>query len=57
MTEPAAMTCRHCGTEITADDQEQLVDEVQRHAIGHEAGHVPTRDHILNRLRRPPTRH
>lgn len=47
-----AMTCRHCGTEITADDEERLVEDVQHHVSTHDAGHIPSREHVLRRLRR-----
>jgi len=47
------MTCRHCGTEVAADDEDTLVERVQAHASEHEGG-GPTlsRDHILSRFHR-----
>jgi len=42
-----SMTCRHCGIEITVEDDDQLVDQVQAHAIGH--GKELSREHILHR--------
>jgi len=43
--------CRHCDTELTAEDEDTLIDEVQRHAATH-FSHVPSRDRILKRLER-----
>lgn len=48
------MTCKHCRIELTADDEDQLVVNVQAHAATHDDGHGPalTREHILARLHR-----
>jgi hypothetical protein len=48
------ITCKHCNTVITADDDDDLVVQVQAHVAGHpgEPASALTRDHILARLRR-----
>ena len=44
------MNCKHCGAEISADDEDELVDRVQAHASTHD-GKVLSREHILQRFR------
>jgi hypothetical protein len=51
-----SMTCRHCGTLITSDDEDALVTDVQAHARGHEGGPELTREHILSRFHRLQSR-
>lgn len=46
------MTCRHCGTTITAGDENQLVTSVQEHARSHGDKPELTPEHILARLHR-----
>ena len=46
------MTCKHCGTEVSADGEDALVDRVQAHARSHEGGPELTREHILARFHR-----
>lgn len=46
------MTCKHCRQEITATDEDELVTNVQDHALGHD-GKTLTREHILSRFHRP----
>jgi hypothetical protein len=46
------MTCKHCGAEITADDEDTMVERVQEHYRSHGDKPPLTRDHILRRLRR-----
>ncbi|MBA2752428.1 MAG: DUF1059 domain-containing protein [Actinobacteria bacterium] len=46
------MSCRHCGTEVTADDEDELVTQVQTHARSHDGGPELSREHILSRLHR-----
>jgi predicted small metal-binding protein len=43
------MTCKHCGTEISADDEDGLVKSVQTHASTHD-GKTLSREHILHRF-------
>ncbi len=53
-----SMTCKHCGTAISADDEEELVTGVQSHARTHGDEPELTPEHILGRLhrlqRKPP---
>lgn len=46
------MTCRHCGEVLRADDEDDLVAQVQAHRRSHDRGPALSRDHILARLRR-----
>ena len=40
--------CRRCGTEITADDEDELVARVQDHIRDvHGSPHIPPRAHLL----------
>lgn len=48
--------CRRCREPITADDEDDLVGQVQAHARDHGGAHgthIPTRKHILAHLHRP----
>jgi predicted small metal-binding protein len=50
-----SLTCTRCHELITADDEDELVAEVQAHARDHGGAHgehVPTRERILAHLRR-----
>ena len=47
-----SMSCRHCGTEVTAEDEDKLVTQVQTHARSHDGGPELSREHILSRLHR-----
>ncbi len=47
-----SMTCRHCGTPITADSEDELVTDVQNHARTHGDKPDLTPEHILSRLHR-----
>lgn len=47
-----SMTCRHCGTVIDAESEDELVAEVQAHVHGHGGEGALTREHILSRLHR-----
>jgi hypothetical protein len=51
-----SLTCKRCGAEITSNDEDELVGQVQAHVRDDDAGHVPSREHILARLHRqaPP---
>jgi hypothetical protein len=45
-----ATTCKRCRQPIVAEDEDDLVAQVQAHARDHGGAHgthVPTRDHIL----------
>jgi predicted small metal-binding protein len=44
-----SMNCKHCGTEISAGDEDELVERVQAHASTHD-GKVLSREHILHRF-------
>jgi len=44
-----SMTCKHCDTEINADDEDELVERVQSHASNHD-GQMLSREHILHRF-------
>lgn len=45
------MTCGPCGTVISGDDEDQLVDRVQAHARDHDGAPDLSREHILAHLR------
>lgn len=45
------LTCKHCGTVMSADEEDELVTQVQAHARGHD-GKDLSREHILARLHR-----
>jgi predicted small metal-binding protein len=46
-------TCKACGVEFTADDEDGLVTQVQAHiAEMHDRGHSPSREQILAVIRR-----
>lgn len=45
------MPCRHCDTVLTAEDEDTLIEEVQRHAATH-SSHTPSRERVLKRLDR-----
>jgi hypothetical protein len=48
-------TCRRCREPIIAEDEDDLVAQVQAHARDHGGArgtHVPTREHILARQHR-----
>ncbi len=47
-----SLTCKRCGAEIAAEDEDELVTQVQIHVRDHDPGHVPSREHILGRLHR-----
>jgi hypothetical protein len=49
---PVTITCRHCDTTITADDEDGLIRAVQDHTATHPATPTPSADHIRRRLRR-----
>jgi predicted small metal-binding protein len=45
-------TCKGCGTELTAESEEQLVSEVQEHiAEAHASAHSPSREQVLSVIR------
>jgi predicted small metal-binding protein len=45
-------TCKGCGAELTAEDEDKLVSLVQEHlAEAHPGGHSPSREQILAVLR------
>jgi predicted small metal-binding protein len=46
------MTCKHCGEVIGADDEDELVSQVQAHARSHDGGPELSREHIQARLHR-----
>ena len=46
------LTCRHCGTALNADTEDELVALVQEHARTHGDKPEMTREHILARLQR-----
>jgi hypothetical protein len=49
------MICRRCKELITAEDEDDLVAQVEAHAREHGGGHgrhIPTRERILTHLRR-----
>ena len=41
------LTCKHCGAEIAAETEDELVDLVQEHVKGHGAAHALSRETIL----------
>jgi predicted small metal-binding protein len=44
--------CKGCGVELTADDEEQLVEMVQAHLVdAHPGGHRPSREQVLAVIR------
>jgi len=47
-----SLTCKHCRTEITAEDEDELVPLVQDHSRGHDPQRELSREHILARLHR-----
>ncbi len=47
-----SLTCKSCGAELTADNEDELADLGQRHAQEHGHQGSPSRDHILARIRR-----
>ena len=50
-------TCKGCGLELTAQDEDQLVGAVQAHvAEVHASGHTPSREQILAVIRARGTR-
>jgi predicted small metal-binding protein len=50
-------TCKGCGIELTAEDEDELVSEVQAHiADAHSAGHTPSREQVLSVIRTRGTR-
>lgn len=50
-------TCKGCGLELTAKDEDQLVGAVQAHvAEVHATGHTPSREQILAVIRARGTR-
>lgn len=51
------MTCKRCGTAITAEDEDELVTQVKAHAAGHGRGPALSREHILSRLHRLQRQH
>lgn len=54
-----SLTCGPCGTVITAEDEDQLVTQVQVHAREHDGTADLPREHILAHLRgeNPPEPH
>jgi predicted small metal-binding protein len=51
----ASLTCMRCHERITAEDEDELVAQVQAHARDHGGAHrqhVPSREHILSHLHR-----
>lgn len=47
-----SLTCKHCGTTVTADSENELVTRVQDHARTHDRGPELTAEHIRARLDR-----
>ncbi|WP_055751195.1 MULTISPECIES: hypothetical protein [Frankia] len=51
-----SLTCKHCDTTISANDEEDLVAQVQTHVQDHAAAHgrvhTVSRNHVLARLHR-----
>jgi len=48
-----SLPCSRCGASITAEDEDDLVAQVQAHARDHggaHGAHVPSREHILAHL-------
>jgi hypothetical protein len=53
------ITCRRCKEPITAEDDDDLIAQVEAHARDHggaQGRHMPTRERILSHLRRPGSR-
>ena len=45
-------TCKGCGVELTAEDEDELVSAVQAHlAEAHPGGHSPSREQVLSVIR------
>jgi hypothetical protein len=55
-----SLTCKRCGTTISAEDTDGLVTDVQNHVAEHGRKHgrhhIPTREQILARLDRAQRR-
>jgi len=50
-------TCKGCGLELSAADEDALVLEVQAHvAAAHAKGHTPSREQVLAVIRARGTR-
>jgi predicted small metal-binding protein len=50
-------TCKGCGLELSAEDEDALVSEVQAHlAEAHPGGHSPSEDQIRSVIRVRGTR-
>jgi hypothetical protein len=50
-----SLTCTRCQEAITAENEDQLVAQVQAHARDHGGAHgqhIPSREHILAHLQR-----
>jgi hypothetical protein len=47
-----SLTCKHCGELIFAEDEDQLVENVQTHAATHGDKPPLSRHHILSRFHR-----
>lgn len=46
-----SLPCKRCGAVITADDEDELVAQVQTHAArDHDLAHALSREHILAHL-------
>jgi predicted small metal-binding protein len=49
-------TCKGCGMEFAAEDEDQLADKVLAHVKEvHQHGHTPTRERILTVIRKRQT--
>jgi predicted small metal-binding protein len=45
-------TCKGCGIEFTAEDEDELATQVQAHiAEAHASGHAPTKEQVLAVIR------
>jgi predicted small metal-binding protein len=45
-------TCKGCGVELVATDEDELVSKVQAHlAEAHPGGHRPSREQVLSVIR------
>jgi len=50
-------TCKGCGLELSAPDEDALVSKVQAHlAEAHSGGHTPSREQVLSVIRARDTR-
>ncbi len=49
---PGTMTCKHCGTALNAETEDELVPMVQAHAASHPGGPELSREHVLSHLHR-----